>query len=82
MQKTIVNQINNSTTGKLDDENNEEINQNTEVVDSNITNEDFLQAVKQLKPDFQLSDSIIGELKLQQLKVNQGFYIVWTEYST
>lgn len=71
----------NSSKETLNDGSNEATNKNGEIVDTHITNEAYLKAIKLLKPDIEFSDSLINEIRLQQLKINQGLYIVWTEHS-
>ena len=78
------NKDNSATAGNLADGNNEATNQDDEVVDSDITNEGFLKAIRQLKPDSNVSDDLIKNQTVQQLKVHhkKDYYIVWTEYQT
>ncbi len=47
----------------------------------NITLEEFIQAIQQFKPESQLDESLIDELRLQHLKVNDQFDITWTEHT-
>lgn len=56
----------------------------TSTTNLNITNEEFYQAIKQLKPESQVSDSLINRLTLQQLTVKnkKDYYIAWTEHTT
>ena len=81
-QDTTVSKRKMTETIHLYGKNKDFINQGTASVNSNITTEDFYQAIKQLKPEAEVSESIIPYLSLQQLKVKNDteYYIAWTEH--
>lgn len=46
-----------------------------------ITLEEFIQAMQQFKPESQVDESLIDQLRLQRLKVNDQYFIIWTEHT-
>lgn len=57
------------------------VQKNGNTFDITITNEEYLDAVNDLGKDRKISDTLMKYIHLQQLKINEDFYIVWTEHS-